>query len=44
VPGALLWDWGVLDFAGGTVVHVNAGIAGLTARIVIGAGTAIRAP
>ena len=22
-------DWGVLDFAGGTVVHVNAGIAGL---------------
>jgi len=35
-PGALLWDWGVLDFAGGTVVHVNAGIAGLTAAIVIG--------
>ena len=35
-PGALLWDWGVLDFAGGTVVHVNAGIAGLAAAIVIG--------
>jgi len=35
-PGALLWDWGVLDFAGGTVVHVNAGIAGLTAALVIG--------
>ena len=31
-PGALLWDWGVLDFAGGTVVHVNAGIAGLDGR------------
>ncbi len=27
--GGLMWDWGVLDFAGGTVVHINAGIAGL---------------
>jgi Amt family ammonium transporter len=27
----LLWDWGVLDFAGGTVVHINAGVAGLVA-------------
>ena len=35
-PGALMWDWGVLDFAGGTVVHVNAGIAGLVAALVIG--------
>lgn len=35
-PGALMWDWGVLDFAGGTVVHVNAGVAGLTAALVIG--------
>jgi len=35
-PGALMWDWGVIDFAGGTVVHVNAGVAGLTAAIVIG--------
>ena len=34
--GALLWDWGVLDFAGGTVVHINAGIAGLVACIVLG--------
>ncbi|MDM4772695.1 ammonium transporter [Solimonas sp. SE-A11] len=34
--GALLWDEGVLDFAGGTVVHINAGIAGLVAAIVIG--------
>ena len=34
--GALLWDWGVLDFAGGTVVHINAGIAGLVAAIMIG--------
>jgi Amt family ammonium transporter len=34
--GALMWDWGVLDFAGGTVVHINAGIAGLVACVVIG--------
>lgn len=34
--GALMWDWGVLDFAGGTVVHVNAGIAGLVACLVLG--------
>ncbi len=34
--GALMWDWGVLDFAGGTVVHINAGIAGLVACIVLG--------
>ena len=34
--GGLMWDWGVLDFAGGTVVHINAGIAGLVACIVMG--------
>ncbi|MGQ7816673.1 ammonium transporter [Metapseudomonas furukawaii] len=34
--GALMWDWGVLDFAGGTVVHINAGVAGLVACIVLG--------
>ena len=34
--GALFWDWGVLDFAGGTVVHINAGIAGLVACIMVG--------
>ena len=27
--GGFLGDWGVLDFAGGTVVHINAGVAGL---------------
>jgi ammonium transporter, Amt family len=32
----LLWQWGALDFAGGTVVHINAGIAGLIGAIVIG--------
>jgi len=34
--GALLWDWGIIDFAGGTVVHINAGIAGLVAAIMLG--------
>ncbi len=34
--GGWLGDLGVLDFAGGTVVHINAGIAGLVAAIVIG--------
>jgi len=34
--GALMWDWGVLDFAGGTVVHINAGIAGLVSCLVLG--------
>jgi len=34
--GALLWDLGVLDFAGGTVVHINAGIAGMVACLMIG--------
>jgi Amt family ammonium transporter len=34
--GALFVEWGVLDFAGGTVVHVNAGIAALIACILVG--------
>ncbi|MCP5527985.1 MAG: ammonium transporter [Verrucomicrobiales bacterium] len=34
--GALFWDWGVLDFAGGTVVHINAGVAGLVSCIYVG--------
>ncbi|MBY0344979.1 MAG: ammonium transporter [Sphingomonadales bacterium] len=32
----LLWGWGALDFAGGTVVHINAGIAGLVGCLIIG--------
>jgi Amt family ammonium transporter len=31
-----LWQMGALDFAGGTVVHINAGIAGLVAAIFVG--------
>lgn len=34
-----LWGLGALDFAGGTVVHINAGIAGLVGCIVIGKRT-----
>ncbi len=34
--GGWLGELGVLDFAGGTVVHINAGIAGLMAALVLG--------
>ena len=34
--GGFLADAGVLDFAGGTVVHINAGIAGLVGALVLG--------
>jgi len=34
--GGFLGSDGVLDFAGGTVVHINAGIAGLVAALIIG--------
>jgi Amt family ammonium transporter len=32
----LLWQWGALDFAGGTVVHINAGVAGLVGAYLLG--------
>jgi Amt family ammonium transporter len=35
-PTGFLFGEGVLDFAGGTVVHINAGIAGLVACVVLG--------
>ncbi len=34
--GALLYDLGALDFAGGTVVHMNGGLAGLVLAILVG--------
>jgi Amt family ammonium transporter len=34
--GGFLGTAGVLDFAGGTVVHINAGVAGLTAALLLG--------
>jgi Amt family ammonium transporter len=35
-PGGFLSDAGILDFAGGTVVHINSGVAGLMAALVLG--------
>jgi ammonium transporter, Amt family len=35
-PGGFLGGLGVLDFAGGTVVHINAGVAGLMCALVLG--------
>jgi Amt family ammonium transporter len=32
----MLWQWGALDFAGGTVVHINAAVAGLVGAYFIG--------
>jgi len=32
----MLWQWGALDFAGGTVVHINAAVAGLVGAFMIG--------
>ena len=34
--GGFLQKWGVLDFAGGSVVHVNSGVAGLVAALTLG--------
>ena len=34
--GGFLKDDGVLDFAGGTIVHINAGVAGLVACLMVG--------
>ena len=32
----LIWQWGALDFAGGTVVHINAAVAGLVGAYLVG--------
>jgi Amt family ammonium transporter len=37
--GALLFDAGALDFAGGTVVHMNGGLAGLVLAVLVGKRT-----
>jgi ammonium transporter, Amt family len=31
-----IWQLGALDFAGGTVVHINAGVAGLVGAVILG--------
>jgi Amt family ammonium transporter len=37
--GGQVFLWGAIDFAGGTVVHINAGIAGLVGALLIGKRT-----
>jgi ammonium transporter, Amt family len=32
----LIWQWGALDFAGGTVVHINAAVAGIVGAFMVG--------
>ncbi len=32
----LVWQWGALDFAGGTVVHINAAVAGIVGAYMVG--------
>jgi Amt family ammonium transporter len=34
--GGFIWQLGALDFAGGTVVHINSGVAGLVGAIILG--------
>ena len=34
-----IFSWGAIDFAGGTVVHINAGVAGLVGAIMVGKRT-----
>ncbi len=43
-PGGWLRNLGVLDFAGGTVVHVNAAAAALVAAILLGRRRGLRTP
>jgi ammonium transporter, Amt family len=38
-PAGLIFSFGAIDFAGGTVVHINAGIAGLVGALMIGKRT-----
>jgi Amt family ammonium transporter len=36
VDGGQVYLWGAIDFAGGTVVHINSGIAGLVGALMVG--------
>ncbi len=36
LDAGIIYRWGALDFAGGTVVHINAGIAGLVGALMLG--------
>ena len=37
IQAGLLWGYGAIDFAGGTVVHINAGVAALMGALILGA-------
>ncbi|MGE0741458.1 MAG: ammonium transporter [Hyphomonadaceae bacterium] len=39
IASGLIWSFGALDFAGGTVVHINSGIAALMGALVLGKRT-----
>jgi Amt family ammonium transporter len=39
--GGMMSEWGTIDFAGGTVVHINAGIAALIGAILVGKRTGL---
>lgn len=43
-PDGLMFKWGVLDFAGGTVVHISAGMAALAGALVLKPRTAATGP
>jgi Amt family ammonium transporter len=36
IKAGLLWGFGAIDFAGGTVVHINAGVAALVGALILG--------
>jgi Amt family ammonium transporter len=42
LTSGLIWSFGAIDFAGGTVVHINAGIAALVGALILGARTGYR--
>ncbi len=39
IASGLIWGFGALDFAGGTVVHINSGVAALVGCIILGRRT-----
>ncbi len=43
-PGGLMRSWGLLDFAGGTVVEINCGVAGLVTALFLGKRIGINHP